>query len=366
MDRVYIGLDLHTTQITLHRITVTDNNVVQRTSSQYTMDKLESIFLTTLTPACAVCLEAGCGSHALARMIVVTGARAFVVNPLSMPQIYLSAKKTDHVDAKKLADCLKQHLEGNDPQDGFPEVYVADVDTQRLRMLISQYQRIGSEITAIKNNLYATFRQWLVQVDKGLVLEHLDTYLTHPRLPPEVAIIAHQIQHQYEYLLECKEEMRGLIEKVGVLRYPEEVSLLIGVNGVSAFGAVCIMSDIITISRFHTSKNLASYLRAAPRVDASNKTIHIGRLNKAGRKMSFEILLQSVNHLIDGNPYLEAYARRAVGKSKNKLRATIVARTVTQIFYILKNKKPNRFIKIDNFRTKLRQVEKIQHAAIVA
>jgi transposase len=358
MDRVFIGLDLHTTQITIHRITVSAEGKAIRTAGQYSMEKLESVFLASLTPECAICLEAGGGSHALARMIVATGARAFVVNPLAMPQIFLSAKKTDHVDAKKLADCLKWHLEGNDPHDGFPEVYVADADTQRLRMLISQYQRLNSEITALKNNLYATFRQWLVHVDKGLVMEELDSYLKHPRLPPEVGIIARQSKHQYDYLLACKEEMRNLIEHIGVLRYPEEVRLLIGLNGVSLFGAACIMSDIITITRFRTHKNLASYLRAAPRVDASNKTVHIGRLNKAGRKMSFEVLLQGVNHLIDGNPFLEAYTKRAIGKPKNKIRATMVARTITQIFYMLKNKEPNRFRNQDNFHRKELELKK--------
>lgn len=92
-------------------------------------------------------------------MIVAAGARAFVVNPFSMPQIFMAAKNTDGIDAKKLADCLKQHLENKDSNDGFPEVTVVNEDTQRLRMLISQYQRVNADIKALKNNLYALFRQ---------------------------------------------------------------------------------------------------------------------------------------------------------------------------------------------------------------
>ena len=100
-------------------------------------------------------------------------------------------------------------------------------------------------------------------------------------------------------------------------------------------------------------------MRAAPRVDASNQTVHIGRLNKAGRKISFEILLQSVNQLINDNPHLLAYTQRTVGKSRNKSRATVVARTIRQIFYILKNREPNRYLRIDCLRTKQRRMEKI-------
>ncbi len=359
MDKEYIGIDLHSTQVTVHRIIIGEKGEIERRKSQYPMERMETHFIASLHPGCAVCVEAGSGSHTLARMIVAAGARAFVVNPLSMPQIFMTAKKTDVIDAKKLADCLKQHLENKDPNDGFPEVTVADEDTQRLRMLISQYQRVNAEMTALKNNLYALFRQWLVQVDKGCIIERLDNYLEHPRLPPEVGIIARQEKHRYEELEAFKAELRSMIESIGVIRYREQVGLLIGVSGISVFGAVCIMADIITIDRFRTSKNLVSYLRAAPRVDASNNTIHIGRLNKAGRKMAFEILLQSVTHLVDGNPNLLRYTKHAVGKSKNKIRAAVVGRTIRQIFYILKNKEPNWFLQEGTFAIKKRQFERI-------
>lgn len=355
----FIGVDLHSTQVTIHRIVVGEGGALERKKGQYPMERMETHFLESLHPGCAVCVEAGSGSHALARMIVAAGARAFVVNPLSLPQIFMTAKKTDKVDAKKLADCLKRHLESKDPDDGFPEVTVADEDTQRLRMLISQYQRVNADMTALKNNLYSLFRQWLVQVDKGFVIERMDSYLEHPRLPPEVGIIARREKKRYEELEAFKAELRSFIESIGVIRYREQVGLLIGISGISVFGAACIMADIITIDRFRTSKNLASYLRAAPRVDASNNTVHIGRQNKAGRKMAFEILLQSVNHLVDGNPNLLRYTKYAIGKSKNKVRAAVVGRAIRQIFYILKNKEPNWFLKEETFLNKKRQVVKI-------
>ncbi len=364
MKREYIGVDLHSTQITVHRIEVTESgddtaSTVTRKNGRYSIEDLESKFIETLHAGCAVCIEAGSGSHTLARIIVSTGARAFVVHPLSMTHIFMTAKKTDKVDAKKLADCLKRHLESHDPGDELPEVYVADSEAQRLRMLIAQYQRVTAEMTALKNNLHALFRQWLVHTDKGMIIEKLEDYLKHPRLPPEAASIARREKKQFEELVLYRDELRAFIEALGVLRFREELGILIGVNGISVFGAACIMADIITIDRFRSHKNLASYLSAAPRVDASNNTVHIGRLNKSGRKMSFEILLQSVNHLVDGNPHLLAYTERKNGKSKNKIRATIVARSIRQVFYMLKNREENRFINLVSYKTKKRHMEKI-------
>ena len=150
------------------------------------------------------------------------------------------------------------------------------------------------------------------------------------------------------------------------MRYREQIGLLIGMSGISVFGAACIMADIVTIDRFKTSKRLTSYLRAAPRVDASNTTIHIGRLNKAGRKMAFEILLQSVNHLIEGNPNLLRYTQHTAGKSKNKVRAAVVGRTIRQIFYILKNREPNRFLNQAPYHRKRKELEKLLANQIAA
>ena len=75
--------------------------------------------------------------------------------------------------------------------------------------------------------------------------------------------------------------------------------------------------------------------------------------------MAFEILLQSVNHLIDGNPHLLAYTNRTVGKSRNKIRATIVARAIRQIFYILKNREPNLYLRVDCMKRKQKRMEEI-------
>lgn len=367
MNREYIGVDLHSTQITVHRIEVAESDgkaagIVTRKNGRYSIEALESQFIETLHAGCAVCIEAGSGSHMLARIVASKGARAFVVHPLAMTHIFMTAKKTDKVDAKKLADCLKRHLESNDPGDALPEVYVADEEAQRLRMLVTQYQRVTAEMTALKNNLHALFRQWLAPTEKGMIIEKLEDYLTHPRLPPEASMIARREKKQFEDLVLYRDELRAFIEALGVLRFREEIGLLIGVNGISVFGAACIMGDIITIDRFKTCKDLASYLSAAPRVDASNNTVHIGRLNKSGRKMAFEILLQSVNHLVDGNPHLLAYTKRTAGKSKNKIRATIVARAMRQIFYMLKNREANRYINLSSYKTKQKQMKKIQEA----
>jgi transposase len=366
MIRSFIGLDLHTTQITTHHITVDENGHTVRQAGRYAIDRLESDFLPLINEQTAVCLEAGTGCHSLARLLLAKGARTFIVDARRLPQIFMTARKTDRIDAKKLADLLKRHLETDDPDDGFPEVFIADVDAQKLRMLVSQYEHLGQEITMTINTLYALFRQWLIHVERSCVIDELDFYMANPRFPPEAVFLAQQIRRRYEALLADKKAVHDMIEKVGVQRFPEQVHLLIGISGISVFGAAVIMSDIITIDRFKSRKKLANHLCSAPRVDSSNTIVRIGHLNKAGRHMSFAILLQAVNHLVHGDRFLTAYAERMAGKPANKIRVTIVAKTITHIFYILKNKQPNRCLNIDTFKGKEGHLNRLLNNATAA
>jgi len=59
MKREYIGVDLHSTQITVHRIEVTESGVdtaatVIRKNGLYSIEDLESKFIETLHALCAV------------------------------------------------------------------------------------------------------------------------------------------------------------------------------------------------------------------------------------------------------------------------------------------------------------------------
>jgi transposase len=147
-----------------------------------------------------------------------------------MQQIFMTGKKTDRIDAKKLADALKRHLESDDRRDDFTEVYVADEDTQIMRVLISQYQRATADMTAIVNNMYAIFRQYLIPVDKGKLIDQLDACLAHPRANKYLASIVQRERAKYEALEKERQELRLQIEELGVLRYSEQIRLLIGIS----------------------------------------------------------------------------------------------------------------------------------------
>jgi transposase len=358
MDRTYIGIDAHSTQITTHTICISESGQATRTIGRYRIEELETKFLNRLKTGTCACIEAGSGSCLLARMIVAAGARAFVVHPNHLKVIFETGKKTDRVDAKKLADILMRHLEIDDPNDGFPEVFVPDDQVQRLRMLISHYHHITQNLNAIRNQMYSVFRQWLVSVERGAIIDNLELYLSHPRINAEAKLIINQLLEVYKVFEQQKKDTHELICTLGVERFPEQVDALIGISGVSIFGASILMADIVDIQRFKNAKKLTSYLHSAPRVDSSNDRTKIGHINKCGRKASFGILLQSANHLPKSIPALGRYKSKVVGKAANKIRAAMVGKTIVRIFYILKNHEPARFKVESTYQAKRKEFDK--------
>ena len=53
----YIGVDLHSTQVTVHRIVVGEGGSLERKKGQYPAARMETHFIASLHAGCAVCIE---------------------------------------------------------------------------------------------------------------------------------------------------------------------------------------------------------------------------------------------------------------------------------------------------------------------
>ncbi len=356
---VYVGVDQHSTQITVHLIREGMNGI-ERQNRRYPLDSIDR-FLDDLNADAAVCVEAGSGAFFFAGLVRATGARVFVVNPMDMRLIWGGVKKTDRVDARKLANALKRHLENDDKDDHFPEVFVPDEKTQELRVLVTHYQYLTTSRNRIRNRIFAVCRQRMIQISRQDLMTSPDEVFANPSFRDSDRFMIRQLLREYELIDADFEATRDRITALGVIRYSQEVQVLMTIHGISVFGSVCIMSDIVDIRRFRTRRHLVSYLRAAPRVDSSNERTHIGGINKRGRRLTFTLLLEASHHLVDGNPLLDRFVARSLGKSRKKIRVAVVGRTIGTIFYMLKNGEASRFPRESSFRRKKRDFERFKN-----
>lgn len=132
---IYLVVDLHYKQVTYHMITRHDDGSMSRKNGTADRSELREKFIPLLTKETHVWVEATGTTYTFVDMIEEYVGKVYVINPEDFKEIYCSGKKTDRIDAKKLANRVKTHIEEDDPDDGFPIIYIPDKEARKLRRL---------------------------------------------------------------------------------------------------------------------------------------------------------------------------------------------------------------------------------------
>jgi len=364
MIRVYLGVDFHATKIVTHRIERRSDGTVRRTNGSFFPEDLLA-FTRTLDQDTYVCVEASTGVFEFCDVIRSYVKDVIVIHPNEFRRMYLSGKKTDSVDAKKLADRLKVHIEDGDAQDDFPSVWIPPATIRELRELFSCLQLLKTQINMQKNKLRSILRLHLnVHArDVDVVTLNIDEL----ELPCSTRLELHLIQGLLCSALLAKKQLEDRVRRVAIEYDEATVKLFVTLHGISIMGASALLADAGCIERFKSAKKFSRYLRSAPRVDSSNDTTRIGHIDKAGRKTTFGYLIEGLNNIYAGNPnYTRFYEKKCASKSKGKVRAAIVRKTLTTIYYMWRNREEYRFTHDSSTSRKIKEIERIKNSSQVA
>ncbi len=337
MTTSYYGIDLHSTNFFWHQIIGSGKNE-KRNSGRCPLNKLGK-FKKHLSKEDYLCLESSCGSFEFISRTKDFIREAIAIHAIDFKHLYLSGKKTDSIDSHKLAERLKYYIETERTDKDFPKVYIPEEKVRQLRELVSYHEFLKEAITAKKNQIHSRLRAKLITVKCRDIIKEMDKNLNKYKQLDDIdkKIIKGLVSNGQNELAE-KEKIEAEIEKFGVENFENDIKILISIDGISLFTAAVIMSDIGTIKRFKTSKEFCSYLRSVPTVDSSNRTVHIGKTKKRGRHGSYNMILQGLEHIKRQNTaYKEFYDKKIKGKTKGKVRGALVRKTLTAIFYMLKN-----------------------------
>jgi Transposase and inactivated derivatives len=356
----YFGVDLHKEQITWHCIALKANGETERTTGKMATTRLEAEFIPILDSSnCYLIVEASCSTFFFYSLVEAHCTKAFVINPSAFRELYMTGRKTDRIDARKLADRLKYHIETGDPDDGFPAVFVPDDETLKIRKLVTTYELLVKQMTQLKNQLTAVFRSKLIVGYEDILDEGVERIEDDLRLDNADRLMVRALAAAHASLRQEKDSIKQAILDIGVHRFRREAGLLVSVSGVSVMGAVVFMSDIVDINRFRSAKKMTAYLASVGKVDASGNTTRNGGLNKRGRRTSYRFILQGLEHIVHGNEGFQKFRERHASKKANKVRAAIVRKTFVAMYYMLKNDEPYRFMDTRIYSRKTREIEKI-------
>ena len=336
----YVGIDLHTNRFTCCYL-FDDSKEKQMETFELEPEGLRK-FYSTINKDTYVLVEATVNTFAFISLFKDLVKEIIVANTFQLKSIGIAAKKTDKIDAVKLAEKLKVQIVSGVQQ--IVPVTVPPKEIRDLRALFATYRILRKEIGITKNRIHSLLKENLFPFTKE--------YIFGKKARIEIRNISNDIvlSFQINTLMDTLEYMEkkfdGLVDeikKAGAV-FISQVEVLTSMTGISVITAIAVIADIIDVSRFRNSKHFASYLRSAPRVESSNDKTIIKSTNKAGRKLSITLLSQSLNHFRDSNRNLcNFYERAKVFKKKGVVRMALCRRVITQIYQMLKKQEYHYF-----------------------
>ncbi len=279
-----------------------------------------------------IAIEASTHSPWASRMLEDHGHEVLVANVRKVRLIYAEGRKTDRIDAEKLA-----RLARLDPKLLSPIKHRGETSQSHLALVHSRDTLVGTR-TKLVNHVRGTVKAFGARLPKCTaqsfhhkVAEHLPRELA-PALGPVLDTIASLSERIREY------DRR--LEEVADELYPE-TKLLRQIHGVGALTALAFVLTLEDPSRFAKSRQVGPYLGLVPATDQSGKSDPQKRISKHGNELTRKLLVNCAHYVLgpfgedsDLRRHGEKIAGRG-GKNAKKRAVVAVARKLSVLLHRL-------------------------------
>jgi len=329
----YVGIDLHSNKFTY--CFLYENNNKRLITYNLDFRGIQD-FLKLVNRETSIMVEAFTNTFGFVDRIKNYAQKVIIANTHKLKLISLVKKKTDKIDAEKLAIVLKMQLKSN--QKMFEPVHLPNGLIRKLRSLFTTYRLYRKHITSIKNRIHSIYKQELMPFAKEYIFgKKTKTLLREININPAA-------DFQLDLLFNELEVLEISVKKVTLYimylanSYKSQIDILTSMKGISILTAIALIADISELKRFKNSKKFSSYLRIASGVDSSNETIRNLSTKKIGRRLSITLLSQSLNHFRDSNLKIKKWYENKIdqGKKRGKIRMAICRRVFAEIYQMLK------------------------------
>jgi len=336
----FVGIDLHTNRFTCCYLA---DNSKEKQIETFNLDT-EGFrsFYSTLDKDTYVLVEATVNTFAFVTFFQDKIKKVIVANTYQLKSVGIPGKKTDKLDASKLAEKLKAEVISGVQQ--IVPVTIPPKEIRDLRALFATYRILRKEICCTKNRIHSLLKENLYPFTKEYI------FGKKTRLAIRKITKDYLLSFQINLFMDTLEQLEASFDKLVIeinkagSAFMPQIEILTSMTGVSVITAIAIISDVIDVSRFKNSKRFASYLRSTPRVESSNDKTIIKSTNKAGRKLSITLLSQSLNHFRDNNKTLTEFCERSsIYKKKGIVRMALCRRVITQLYQMLKKQEYHHF-----------------------
>lgn len=310
----YVGMDVHWRQTT---ICILDGNG-RRVKGMTVHGSWEKVLreLGRIEGRWQACFEATCGYGWLYERLKGMAEKVIVAHPGQLRLIFRSKRKSDRVDAEKLAKLL--YL------DEVPPVYVPDVGVRSWRAMIEHRQGLMSERVRAKNQLRALLRTHGIVAPRGLWTKKGKAWIEAQDLPTLMERL------QRDILLERLDSLRALLGRVEaalkeVSSRNAGVTLLMEIPGVGIRTAEAVMAYVDDPHRFGRVKAVGSYFGLVPCQDQSAGKNRMGHITRQGPATVRKLLTEAAWQAIRRSPKIRAYFERIRQGNPDRKKIAVVA-----------------------------------------
>jgi transposase len=273
-------------------------------------------WLKELEEPVSVCYEASSGYGPLYDALSQFAVRVDVAHPGHLRLIFRSKRKSDRVDAEKLAKLLYLGE--------VPTVHVPSPEIRAWRGTAEHRARLVRRRTCIKNRLRALLRscgiiaprglwtlkghQWLVDVELPTALDTM----RRDMLLDELDTAVRQVKHVQRHLDVLARTNAG-------------VQLLMTIPGVGVRTAETVLAYIDDPRRFKNNKCVASYFGLVPSQNASGSFNRLGHITKEGPGTVRCLLTEAAWQGIRRSTRIRAYFERIQRDDPDRKKIALVA-----------------------------------------
>ncbi len=321
----FIGIDVHRD---FCEIAIWEDGKLRRHPRVPARRPALTSYARSLQPTDEVGLEATGNALAIARIIEPHVARVVIANGAALKGIGAARAKTDHLDARTLAQLLGSGF--------FPQIWAGDDQTRLARRRMSRRTQLVRERTALRNQIHAVLHRNLVDRPPASDLFGVKglRWLQSVELPDDERETVSSCLRQLAFLDEELVRLDRVIAEAALGQ--EAIRLLLTVPGVNLTTAAAFMAAVGDITRFPTPRQLVSYLGLDPRVRQSGLSpARHGNISKQGSAGARHALVESAWVVASGPGPLHAFAERIRARSGANVATVAVARKLAVLFWHL-------------------------------
>ncbi len=336
---IYVGIDLSKTS---WKVCILTELVEHKTFTQPPSVQVLVHYLKRNFPnAHYHCVyEAGRWGFWIYTQLAQLGIDCLVVNPADVPTTDKEANhKTDRIDARKLARSLRSC--------DLKSIYIPSRTALEDRSLVRTRQFLVNKQTRCKNQIKALLSFYGILIPESLNdynwTRRFITWLEsisfeHDSGNQSLRTLLDELLHLRQGILQLTNSIRTLAHEE---RYWRHVRNLITIPGISILTAMTFLTELVTLDRFKTLDQLASYVGLIPGEHSSGDRVITTGITRRQNTILRSSLIESGWIAARKDPaLLLAFTKLAKRMPKNQAIIRIARKLLNRIRYVLIHQQP--------------------------